>query len=585
MKMNKIAVLLLLFSEILLAKDIYVKSGNSGDGTKISPYATIDDGLRNAYSGDVIHVAKGTYFGAGGSGLFVIDKPDITLVGGYTDNFSQRNPFKNITRLMRGAQGDPKDCANTPRCGDLIKRQNIPVTKASYNPDGILKDKGATNFILDGFVIDGYTRNFYKDNNDLSLAKGPIGTACISFYSQGVKIRNSIVMNCAGAGISLNASGTKLDKSDKRESGDDWSEISNNFVFNTLMNNLDLRVGTLDAKNAPNGGAALIKNNTLAFTWKKYGENNNLLQGKQTRLTIKDNILAYSGYGISNGFKSSRFGRYIGNVFFQHTDGLYRYMERSNSTLVLDDVNELTADKCKKKYNCSKKSRGNTSQDPKFKVVDTYFLDKFFNQIASSQGGKVTMDDMNQIRGLFNMPLHGSAASGVQNYAPIWDPSDDWSNVLMFSEIAGKGVQENGIGGAFQTYSSQSSVTEDKNYVEMPWNKIKPRQAGVTQIATTGDKGLAIAVVLKAGSIDSGSFYLPASTGVKKGGVWEGFRDSSGGIYIYIKKGTLAYDLFMQSLQERTTIRITGSAYELSSFKVPGKISIKVDEITSDDDD
>lgn len=574
------------FSLSLMGKDIYVKKGSNGEGTQSAPYGTVDDALRDVHTGDVIHVTKGTYFGPGGSGLFVIDKPNITLVGGYNDDFSQRDPFKNITRLMRGASSDPRDCKDTPRCGELLKRQKIPVTKASYNAKGIVVGSGdSSHFTLDGFVIDGYTRHAYKSNNDLNLAKGPIGTPCISFNKPGVKIRNSVVFNCAGPGISLNASGTKLNKKDKRESGDDWQEISNTFIFNTIRQSIDFRVGNLDKKNAPKGGAAIIKNCTLAFNWLKSGENYNVLQGRQTQLTLKNNIMAFAGYGINNGFKTSRFGRYIGNVFYNHTSGSYRYMERANSTLTLDDPTRLSGKKCKKKYNCSKKSKNNTTQDPKFKAADKFFLDKFFNQIASSGGGKVTMDSMNQWRRMNGMPLQGSKGSGVKNFAPIWDPGHKWSNILLFSDIPGKGVQQNGIDGKFQSYQSKSSVAKEKDYQEMAWKDIKPRQSGVAKIQAKGASGCDISVTLQAGSAAPGTFYLPASSGVKKGGSWDPYRDKTSGIYIYIKRGTEAYDLFKQSKSEGTDIIVKGTAYELSGAKVPGKIGIKVDSIESDDDD
>jgi len=586
MRKSILLLFLLIFSISLFAKDIYVKVGSSGDGIKSSPYGTVDDALRDAHSGDVIHVSRGTYFGAGGSGLFVIDKPSITLVGGYNDDFSKRDPFKNITRLMRGASTDKRDCVDSPRCGELLKRQKIPVTKASYNPKGIIVGTGdSSNFIMDGFVIDGYTRHAYKKNNDLSLKKGPIGTSCVSFNRAGVKIRNSVVFNCAGPGISLHASGTKLDKKDKRESGDDWQEISNTFVFNTIRQNIDFRVGNLDKKNAPKGGAAIIKNCTLAFNWLKSGEDYNILQGRQTRLTVKNNILAFAGYGINNGFKTSRFGRYIDNIFYNHTSGHYRYMERSNSTLILDDPSLLSGKKCKKKYNCSKKSKNNVVKDPKFKNADKYFLDKFFNQIASSGGGKVTMDSMNQWRKMNGMPLQGSKGSGVVNFAPIWDPGKDWSTILIFSDLPNKGVQRNGIGGKFQVYKSKVSVAKDKDYKEMKWDNIKPRKPGVAIIKAKGDKGFDISVTLKAGSEAPGTFYLPASSGVKRSGSWDAFRDKTSGIYIYVKRGTEAYDLFKQSKSEGTEITIKGTAYELSSAKVANKIGIKVDSIESDDDD
>lgn len=579
------SLLVLMLSASLFAKDIYVKAGSSGDGSKDSPYATIDDALRSAFSGDVIHVAQGDYYGPGGSGLFVIAKPDITLVGGYNADFSSRNPFTNITRMMRGASEDPKDCLTSPRCKELVQRQKVPVTKASYNARGIVVGQNDhANFILDGFVIDGYTRNTYKPNDDLSLAKGPIGTQCLQFNSKGVKVRNNIIVNCAGPGVFMNALGTKLDsKKDKRESGDDWGEVSNNIIVNTIMQSIDFRVGNRDAKTAPDGGCALIKNNTLAFNWERSGEDYNLLQGRQTQLTVKDNVMVFAGFAINNGFDESRFGRYIGNIFFGHTAGLYRYMDRPNSTLILDDPKELTGDKCKKKYSCSMQSKDNIAMDPKFKAADPFFMDKFFNQIASTGGGKVTMDMMNQWRSMHGMNLQGSKGTGKINYAPIWDPGKDWTTVLLFTDVAGKGAQRNGIGGSFQTYASKASVAVEKDYKEVNGADIQRAKKMVGPIGATGSKGFDLQVTLKIGDQQMSSFYLPEEAGVKRDEGWECYFDSSKQIYLYAKRGTEALDLLKAAKKEGSEILIKGTAYTLKGMT--DRVGIKIDSIESMDED
>ncbi len=577
-------ILFLFATASLLAKDIYVKVASTGDGSKGNPYGTVDDALRSAFSGDVVHVAKGDYFGPGGSGLFVIGKPDITLVGGYNDDFSQRDPFVNITRFMRGASEDPKDCLESPRCKEIVERQKVPTTKASYNAKGIVVgEKDHSNFVLDGFVVDGYTRNTYKNNDDLSLAKGPLGTQCLQFNSKGVKIRNSVILNCAGPGVFMNALGTKLDSKDEKESGNDWGEISNNIILNTRLQNVDFRVGNRDANNAPDGGCAIIKNNTLAFNWEGSGEDYNLLQGRQTQLTVKDNVMVFAGFAVNNGFDESRFGRYVGNVFYGHTAGLYRYMDRPNSTLILDDPKELDGEKCKKKYSCSKQSKGNIAQDPKFKATDQFFLDKFFNQIASSGGGKVTMDMMNQWRQAHGMNLQGSKGTGKVNYAPIWDPGKDWKNILIFTDIEGKGVQRNGIGGSFQTYSSKATVAVEKEYKEVALDDIKRAKQMVQPISASGDKGFDIQVVLKVGDQQMSAYYLPEAANAKRDDGWECYYDGSKEIYLYVKRGTESFDLLKQAKKEGSEIIIKGTAFGL--VKMPDRVGVKIDSIESNDED
>ncbi|MBN2498735.1 MAG: hypothetical protein JXR96_29360 [Deltaproteobacteria bacterium] len=572
-----------------LARDLYVRAGSSGNGSQASPYGTIDEALRDAYSGDVIHVAAGTYYGPGGSGKFVIDKPDISLVGGYSADFSKRQPFEFITRLMRGEDPDTAMCRKSKRCTALVTRQKVPKTKASYNAKSIVQgEKDHSRAVIDGFVIDGYTRHMYKPNEDLSLKKGPVGTPGLDFSKPGVKVRNCIVINIAGPGIRMGALGTKLPKGDKRESGPDWGEVSNCIVANTLHTSLEFRVGNMDEKNSPDGGAALIKNNTLVFNWEKLGEDYNLLQGRQTRLTVQDNILAFAGFGINNGF-GNRFGRYLGNVFYGHTKGAYKYWDQkaSKETLVLDDVTKLAGKKCKKIYACSKQSEGNLTAKPAFAKLDGFFLDKFMNQIASSGGGKVTMDVMNQWRSAHGLALQGSKGSGRVNYAPIYDPGDDWSAAMFFSSAqSGKGAQRSGIGGKFQTYKSAAGAAAAKSYQEVAWDDIKPRMKLCGAIAAKGEQGMDVQVTLKIGPRDMSSYYMPASAGVSRDKGWECYKDKSMGIYLYVMRGTEAHETLKQALSEGADVILYGTAYDVSAqVKSSGRIGIKIDKLETDDED
>ena len=591
--LGSMVVLALGWSLLAGAKDLYVRTGSSGDGTKGSPYGDVDDALRSAFSGDVIHVAEGTYFGAANGGTFIISKANLTLVGGYNKDFSERQPFKYRSRLMQGEDPDPKMCRDSKRCAALVTLQKIPKHKSSYNGNAIIRGQGDhTNFVLDGFVIDGYTRHKYKPNEDLSLDIGPIGSPGVEFNKPGVKIRNCVVMNIAGPGIRVNSLGTKLEDNDPRESGDDWSEVSNCVVFNTVLENLDLTVGDRDDKNNPKGGCALIKNNTLVFNWDRLGHNYNIYQGRQTQLTIKNNVLAFAGFGIANMF-DNRFARIVGNAFFNHLGGSYRYFDPNGTknTLILDNVAELDGEKCKKKYQCSKQSKGNVSTEPKFAKVDTFFLDKWFNFKHPDDGGKVTMDSMNQWRQMFGMPLSGSAGSGVSNYAPIYDPGTDFQGALLFaSNLEGKGAVQNGIDGKFQSYHSStgdnagaSGLVASKDYKEIQWNDLKRAQKMVKEIIATGDKGFDLQVKMKIAEQDMSAFYAPATTGIARDKGWIAYRDQSRDIMIYFLKGTETQTLVEQAKKEGAEIVLKGTGFGSTGSK--DKVVIKVDkaEETSSD--
>lgn len=569
-----------LWAGTALAKDIYVRAGSSGNGTKESPYGDPDQALRDAFSGDVIHVAEGTYHGAANGGIFKINKPNLTLVGGYDKDFKERHPFKHLTRLMQGEDPDPKMCRESARCTELATRQKLPKHKASYDGNAIVRGEGDnTGTILDGFVIDGFTRYRYKANEDLSLDVGPIGSPGIEFNKPGIKIRNCVVVNIAGPGIRVNALGTKPDKDSLGATSDDWSEISNTIVLNTLYESIDLTVGNFDKANAPKGGCALLKNNTLVFNWERLGHDYNVYQGRQTQLTVLDNVFAFAGFGIGNMF-DNRFGRYAGNVFFNHSGGPYKFHDAgaTKQILTVDDVTQLAGDKCTKQYQCSKMSKENTTAEPKFKKLDPFFVDKFFNQIASEGGGKVTMDSMNQWRSVLGLPLQGSAGTGRKNYAPIWDPAADFSALLLFAEnLPGKGAQFNGLGGKFEAYQSTSAAAVAKDYKPVEWADLQRAKKMVGPITAAGDAGMDVAVTLKVKEQDMTSYYLPPASGVSRDKGWLAFRDESRDLLLYVKNGGEAHSLLKQAMKEGAELLVKGTAFSAGKDKV----GIRIDTVES----
>ena len=93
--------LILCVSSSVYGTDIYVRPGSSGKGTKDSPYNVLWKAMDKALRGDVIHVTAGTYTAKGDSGAFIVRVPYLTMVGGYSDDFSSRDPFGKMTILKR----------------------------------------------------------------------------------------------------------------------------------------------------------------------------------------------------------------------------------------------------------------------------------------------------------------------------------------------------------------------------------------------------------------------------------------------------------------------------------------------------
>jgi hypothetical protein len=557
MKKKLIILVLLLGSLSLSAKDVYVCAGKNGNGTKANPYGKISDAISmGIYAGDIIHVAEGIYYGEGGCGKWIIRINNLTLVGGYNKDFSERNPWKYQTILVRGMGADALAEAKK-RGHDKKWGLDFTTTKASYNGVAMIVGEGDhSNTIIDGFIIDGYTRNTYKIDGDLNTSVGPIGSPLVSFNKPGCKVRNCIILNSGGPGIYMVASG-------KKDDPNSWAEISNCIIINTLMQAIDFRVGTWDPTTDPEGGYALIKNNTLAFVWTHVGEGYGILIGRQTKLTIENNIIAFAtDFGMNNGFGNDK-SKLINNVFFNNKGGVYRYFASKGSatTVVEDDPTKLTGLPAKKLFYLSEKSQANVTSDPKLKV-DPEFFDKFSNQIKSEGGGKVVWDDVNQWRSVLGLPLIGSNGTGKKNYAPIYE--HDF--MLLFSDAVTVGARKDA---KYETYQSASPSGDAKSYTAINISDLKNNVGKDVIFSCKLDKNQ-----------EMSGFYVD---GIAKDS-YICYRTADRNNFIYIKKGSEALETIKQAIAENASVKVSGKVFDISAqIKTSGKFGFICDKAESDE--
>jgi hypothetical protein len=532
-----VAISTMLVCTVCVAKDVYVSAGKNGNGSKENPYGKISDAINmGIYAGDVIHVAEGIYYGEGASGKWIIRFNNLTLVGGYKKDFSERNPWKYQTILVRGMCDDALAEAKK-RGHDKKWGLDYTIIKASYNPVAMIVGEGDhANTIIDGFIIDGYTRNAYKSDGDLNTAIGPIGSPLVSFNKPGCKVRNCVIMNSGGPGIYMVASGKKDDPKS-------WPEISNCIVVNTLMEAIDFRVGTWDPATDPEGGYALIKNNTLVFVWSHVGEGYGILIGRQTKLSIEDNIIAFAtDFGMNNGFGNDK-AKLVNNCFFNNKGGVYRYFASKGSatTVVEDDPTKLAGMPAKKMFYLSDKSQGNITADPKLKV-DPAFFEKFSNQIKSEGGGKVVWDDVNQWRSILGLPLIGSKGTGNKNYAPIYEHQF----MFLMSDAVSIGARRDA---KLETYQS-AAAAEAKTYSPVTYADLGNNVGKDVVFPAKMDKNQ-----------EMSGFYVE---GIGKD-THLCFRTIDRNSFVYIQKGTPALEAIKQAIKENTTVKISGKVYDISA--------------------
>jgi hypothetical protein len=382
-----LAALLLLAAALpAAAKDFYVKAGAAGKGS--SPADPLDEvwkALEKATRGDVIRVARGSYNGKAGSGHFVIKVPNLSLVGGYNDDFSARAPFVNLTVLER-AKDFKGDWTGLPEA----------IVAGDQREDH-------SGFVLDGFVLNAESRNSYVD--DVVALKAPTYAGpCFQTYSANVKIRNCILLNPVGDGIYCTWQGTE-------------NEVFNNFIVNTFYSAIETRSAQPDSR-------ILIKNNTIAYGWSypTRGGAIGVFVGRLGATVMDSNVFAFlqteaeeDGMGVKNTFGNDA-TEMTNNVFFSCTGGFYKYMDANKQSLIAwkaKDLDELNDEDLAGDYMLAA-SGGNREADPGLKP-DKAFATKFANFVASVPG-KLNMDAMNEWRRSLGLPLQADPGSARKNY-------------------------------------------------------------------------------------------------------------------------------------------------------------------------
>lgn len=95
-------------------KNIYVSlanGSNRNDGSINAPLKDIQKAVDNAPEGAVIMVSEGNYLGNLDCGYIKISKY-VSVIGGYSNDFSQRDPIKYKTTIQPGANAGGTNANN-----------------------------------------------------------------------------------------------------------------------------------------------------------------------------------------------------------------------------------------------------------------------------------------------------------------------------------------------------------------------------------------------------------------------------------------------------------------------------------------
>jgi hypothetical protein len=291
------------------AKDIYVSKttgSNKGEGTKESPLKLLWKVIGKLEAGDRVHVAAGVYNGQKKSGTMpVIPVGDVHIIGGYTADFSARDPFTNLT-IITG----------------VADRQADTREVFQYAPSNPRNCEGPV--VLDGFCIDRGPALYYTGHGEGGTDKqeGYQDTSCWGYQGINKKksgsdpaiellgqtsftVRNMILVNNPWWGISVKAG------------GDGQVLIENNLILSYQGRGIEAITG--GGWGAP---SYIIRNNTVAFGSTMEGRALSLdpQDGKGTVL-VEKNVLAF---GAQTGYMT-KFGADAltlnNNLFYGFTKG------------------------------------------------------------------------------------------------------------------------------------------------------------------------------------------------------------------------------------------------------------------------
>lgn len=359
------------------ARDWFVREGSSGDGSISNPFGDPWEALAKCNAGDHIHVTEGKYYGRQDSGYWVIPFPRVELYGGYDKQFKERNPWQHLTELLW-----KKDSKNRPN-------SNNRITGAPGDHSGA---------VIDGFVIDMDDQNFHSGDDGV---KEPFQPTPVELQHPGCVIRNNVVINATADAIRIRAGVT----------------VENNLVVNTVNWGISVVSGNT-LKGNTDTSPAVIRNNTVLFTWEKEKPGAGGYAGSALSIgapTIIDgNILAHSdNHGIYLHENAEKV-RLKNNTFSMNLFSNLKMYVNGGEGVAIDDKEFDTLDEAG-----LKEVSNNEVKDPGL-TLDKAWMDKFSKRAAGVEG-QVVMDDWNKFRQMNGLPLiakGGSAASGV---APPWD--------------------------------------------------------------------------------------------------------------------------------------------------------------------
>jgi hypothetical protein len=364
-----VVLLLLVAASPVHARDWFVRAGSSGDGSREKPFGDPFEALDKCEANDAIHIAQGRYTGKLESGQWNIPFDGIQLIGGYNDDWSQRDPWKYHTMLVwdRNAKNSPDD-------------ERIVAT--------------VRGVVIDGLVLDEAEQNEYDDTGRTPKSLDH-ATALVRLALPGT-VRNCIFINTGREGIVCS----------------NGSTIENNLFINTFDN--ALKINGLPPASPESKIPAIVHNNTFLWSWDDRAPGTGRDSGNAIYMSgpadISQNIFAYCDNNAIFSTLATERSSITNNVFFMNLWCNFKLFVDGQDVVVDDKTSDLWDE------TGLKASDGNQTANPGL-ALDPGWMEGTTKRTAS-EPGKANMDDWNKVRQALGLDLVGSGGKAASGIAP-----------------------------------------------------------------------------------------------------------------------------------------------------------------------
>ncbi|MDD4817147.1 MAG: DUF1565 domain-containing protein [Victivallaceae bacterium] len=403
---------------------------NKNAGSRETPFKNLWKALESAQVGDVIHIAEGNYPGKMKCGWFLMSNP-VSLIGGYSSDFSRRDPLIYKTMLQPANENNDKKGSGLGLLHIEFEKTPAKAPKGfDIAIDGIIFDDGfASSFHAEKGKPEGFDTGMWlegpaKNPKDkcVSAKRYSIYSATASRGEGDITIRNCTFVNGSNMALCLN-----------------WHKGKVTTVNNVFCNNRMIALNVC----CTHPDVPLeweCANNTVLFTWSRLNDLGDMGFGVRTNAgvnaNIHDNIIGLNvltGFDNTKGDPKKKKTKLDNNVFFLNRESdVQMTISPSIAKVRVDGFEDLEG------TDGIESISGNVDLgDPSVFAgrINARYLNAFLS-MKYSESTKLDDDKCNALRSALGLPRQGTITTKCDMYANRY-PMEDALKLFGVMENAG----------------------------------------------------------------------------------------------------------------------------------------------------